>query len=98
PVTVRHRLRITTVLAADAKLEVRTHFPSSRHAELHQISDAFLVDRGEWIVLENPALHVSRQEGADIVAREAVSGLREIVGAEAEELGFLGDLISHNAG
>ena len=45
-----------------------------------------------------PCLEIRRQEVVDVVARDAERGLRQVVGAEAEELGFFGDLIGGEGG
>ena len=46
-----------------------------------QATDAFLVDDLEGVLVQDTCLEVSRQERADIVAREAKGHLREIIGA-----------------
>ena len=53
----------------------------------------FDVDRRERILLEDLLVLVDPQELADVVAREAERHLRQVVGAEREELRFLRDLI-----
>ena len=60
--------------------------------DLHQLADAVAIDADEGIVIEQALLQVIAEEAAGIVARQAEAGLRQIVGAEAEELGRLGDL------
>ena len=44
-------------------------------------------------MLQNPLGQVRLDEVARVVAAEAERGLRQVVGAEAEELGVLGDLV-----
>ena len=63
------------------------------HADLHQRADAVVVDRLERIVRHDVVLAVVVDEAAVVVAAHAERGLRQVVGAEAEELGLLGDLI-----
>ena len=64
---------------------------------LHQLADAFLIQHGKRILLEDSLLQVLGQELVDVVAREAEGRLRQVVGAEAEELGLLGDLSATRA-
>src|SRR6185312_5297985 len=71
-VAIRHGLGIAAVFTADAELKIRTDLASSGHAQLNQIADAFLVNSGKWIILENAAVDIGRQEGADIITRKAV--------------------------
>jgi hypothetical protein len=58
------------------------------------------VERLERVVLEDGRLalvHIFRQEAAGIVAGEAHRRLRQVVGAEREELRHLGNLIRKQA-
>src|SRR6185437_10141071 len=95
-VAIRDGLGIAAVFTADAELKIRTDLASSGHAQLNQIAHAFLVDGGKRIILENAAINIGRQEGADIITRKAVGCLREVVGTEAEELSLFGNLIGDN--
>jgi hypothetical protein len=45
-----------------------------------------------------PLLEVVGQELAGVVAREAHRHLRQVVGAEGEELGLLADAVGHQRG
>jgi hypothetical protein len=51
-------------------------------------ADAFGIDRRKRILVENLLVLIHAQELADVVAREAERHLREVVGAEREELRF----------
>src|ERR1019366_5224851 len=66
--------------------------------DLHQLADAFLVEDGEGIVGKDLAILVVLLELRIVVAREAHTGLGQIVGSEAEELGFLGDVAGGERG
>src|SRR5262249_25951448 len=77
--------RIAAVLAADADLELGARLASVLHGEGDQLADAFLVDRLERIERQDPALEVVGKELPDVVARESVGHLREVVGSEREE-------------
>src|SRR5207253_4918983 len=90
--------RIAAMLAADADLEVRPRLASALHADLDELADAVAIDRDEGIDLQNALGDVGRQEARGIVTADAVSGLRQIVGAEGEEFGGLCDLAGHQAG
>src|SRR5439155_19674677 len=84
---------IAAMLAADAELDVGTRAPSLLHCDLHELADAFLVNGSKRIFLEDLQLLIGREEGAGIIAAHAEPGLGQVVGAEAKELGSLGDLI-----
>ena len=58
-----------------------------------QLADAVDVDRLERVDRQDLLLQVRRHEPLDVVAAEAERHLRQVVGAEAEELGLLGDLV-----
>ena len=97
PVAERDRLRLAAVLAADAELEVLARAAAALDRDLHQVADAVLVDRLERVALEDAGLEVVREEAAGVVAGEAERGLRQVVRAEGEEVGVLGDLVGADA-
>src|SRR5579871_2883499 len=80
------------MLAANAKLQLLARAPAALRRDLHELADALAIDRNERVVIDEALLQISVEEAAGIVARETEAGLRQIVGAEAEELGALGDL------
>src|SRR5215467_10847398 len=82
------------MLAADADFEIVAGFATFLDSHLHQLADAFLVEDGEWVVGEDLLVLVVLLELRVVVARKTHGGLREIIGAEAEEFGFLGDAVS----
>src|ERR1035437_7779165 len=86
-------LWIAAMLATDANLEVGSGVASLGRRHLHQQAGASLVKGGEGILFEDSGLDICRKEVVDVVTRDAIGGLRQIVGAEAEELGFFGDLL-----
>src|SRR6185437_830212 len=90
-----NRGRIAAVLAADADLEIGSSLAAVGGGQLHQLSDAGLVEAGERILLEHALAQIHRQDLADVIAGEAEGGLGQIVGSEAEELGLGGDLAGH---
>ncbi len=70
-----------------------------RDGLLHQRADAAPVEHLERIVLEDPLLEIDGDErGLGVVAAVAVGRLREVVGAEREELGVSGQLVGDDAG
>ena len=81
------------MLAADAQLDVGLALRPFVDGDLHQLTDAGLIDRGKRVLLHDLELGVVRQERTRVVARHAEAGLRQVVRAEAEELGRLRDLV-----
>ena len=67
-------------------------------AHPHQLADAGRVDRLERRAVDDLALEVGGEElRLDVVAREAERRLREVVRAEREEVGVVGDLVGQEA-
>src|ERR1019366_361755 len=89
---------IAAMLAANADLETRAGLASARNADLHQLADAVAIDRDERIDLQDSLGDIGAEESGGVVAADAVSRLRQIVGAEREELRRLGDVAGHQAG
>jgi hypothetical protein len=56
------------------------------------------VDADERVALVNAFLDVAGEEAGGVVAADAERGLGEIVGAEAEELGFVRDVAGAQGG
>ena len=87
-----HAVGVAAVLAADADLQVRLGGPALLDGDAHQPADAVAVDRLERADPEDAELEVAREERRlDVVAAEALAHLREVVRAEGEEVGGLGD-------
>ena len=63
----------------------------------HEHADAFRVERRERVLLDEAGLLVGADEARGVVARDAEGGLRQVVGAEGEEVGALGDLLRRAA-
>ena len=59
------------------------------------MSDAVLIQRRERILLQDALVDICREDLVHVIARKAESGLRQIVGAEREELRFLRNLVRH---
>src|SRR4051794_1949716 len=92
------RLRVAAVLAADAQLELRLRLAAGPGGEPDEPADAGLVDRLERAPVHDLALYVLVEEAAlHVVAREAERRLREVVGAEREEVGHPGYAVGHEA-
>ena len=93
------RLRVAAVLAADAELEVGPGAPALLDGDLHQPADAVDVDGLERRDREDALVEVGGEErGLDVVPGEAPRGLGQVVGAEGEELGGLGDPVRGQRG
>src|SRR5262249_47660947 len=89
---------VAAVLAADADLDVVPAGPAALDPNFHQLADALEVDRLERVARHNVVFDVIADEAAVIVPAHAQAGLGQVVGAEAEELGFAGDLLGGGAG
>ena len=76
------------MLAADAELELGLRRPPFLDGDLHQRADAITIERDERVLRQDAALDILRQELAGVVARRPNSGLGQVVGAEAEEVGI----------
>ena len=74
------------MLAADADFQILVCAAAALGAEADQLADALLIDRLERIFRQNLLVDVLGKERAGIVARVAERHLRQIVGAEGEEL------------
>src|SRR5207237_5080878 len=92
------RGRVTAMLAADAELDVGPGLAAALGGDPDHLADPGGVERHEWVVLENPELLVGAAEARGIVARNAVDRLRQVVGAEAEKRGALGNLAREQGG
>ena len=90
--------RVAAMLAADAQLDVGAGLAAAFGSHLDQLANAVLIQSGEGIVLIDLVLIVGIQELAGVVTAEAEGHLGQVVGAEAEELGFLGDLVGQQSG
>src|SRR5690606_15493898 len=58
-----------------------------------EFANAVAINARERILADDVQIVVGGQEAANVVTAHAERGLGEVVGAEAEELGLLGDLI-----
>ena len=67
-------------------------------AEAHELAGALLIEALERIVGENALGYVFGKELACVVAAVAKGKLGQIVGAKAEKLGLLGDLVGEEGG
>ena len=73
--------------------------PAALDRHPHQLADAFPVERRKRVVREHAVLEVAREELAlGVVAREPERSLRQVVGAEGEEVGVTGDLVGSDTG
>src|SRR5215469_8389970 len=92
------RRRLAAMLAADADFQVWPSLAAAFGGDLHQLAHAFLIERVERILLDDPFREIRRQNLVHVVAREAPGGLGQVVGAEGEELRFFGDLVRNQRG
>src|SRR5262249_23393786 len=84
---------IASMLAADAELDVGTCLLPLCNGYFHQLANARLIHRGKWVFLDDFEFLIRSEERARVIAAHAKRGLREVVRAEAEELGGLRDFI-----
>ena len=84
---------VAALLAADAQLDVGTGLAAEIRSHLHQAANAHLIELGEGIGLVDLVVVVAGQELAGVVTAEAEGHLGQVVGAEGEELGLLGNLV-----
>src|SRR5690606_1241280 len=88
-----HRVWLSAVLTADAQLDVLARLTALLDRNAHEGTHTALVDRRERVLLDDLFLLVGREERARVVTRHAERRLREVVGAETEELGRLRNLV-----
>src|SRR4051812_38486201 len=93
------RLRVATVLAADADLQPGAGLAAFLGGDLHQPADPLAVEGLEGAHAEDAEVDVTAEERSlDVVAGEAPAHLGEVVGAEGEELRRLRDLSRGESG
>ena len=86
------------MLAAHAKVHAGVGGATLLDGHAHQLEHR-RIDGLEGVLLQDLLVQVQRDElGLGVVAGEAKGRLREVVGAKAEEVGVLGDLVGDHAG
>src|SRR5688572_30318249 len=84
----RDRVRIAAVLTADADLQAGPRCASLFDSGAHELADARHIESLERVRGEDPTLDVVEEEAAlGVVAAVPECHLRQVVGAEAEEIG-----------
>ena len=86
------------MLAADAQLDVAACRQAAFHCELYQLANAIDIQADEGIAAVDAFLDIGSEEASGVVTAYAQRGLRQVVGAEAEEARLLGDLARHQRG
>ncbi len=86
------------MLAADAHLHARTLGSAPLDGQAHEIAHAVDIDRDERVLLEDALVQIGLQEAAGVVSADAEGGLGQVVGAEREELGALGQIAGPDGG
>src|ERR1700733_4131407 len=87
-----HRRGLSAVFAADSHFQIRTRLAPAFGRHFHELADTILIENGKWIMLDDSIFKIRRENLVDVVAREAPSSLREIVGTKGEEFRLVGDL------
>jgi hypothetical protein len=86
------------MLAADAELEGRPGLAPALGGDAHQFAHPRHIQADERVLLEDAGALIGHEEAAGVVTADAVGRLRQVVGAEAEELGMLGDVVGAQGG
>ena len=86
-----HARGVAAVLAADAQTQIVAGLAAIMGSHLDQLADADLIQMLERIALVDLVLVVCAQELGSVITAEAKGHLGQVVGAEAEEVSFLGD-------
>src|SRR6185503_21078551 len=89
-----HGGRLASVLTADPDFQVGPSSSPSLGSHPNQFSYAFLIEDLERIVFQDSVLDIERQEFGRVVSGYPKRCLGQVVGAEREELGYFGDLVS----
>ena len=92
------RFRIAPVLAADAAFQFPFYRPAAVHRLFDQLADTCDVHALERVFLQQVFLQVFGHETADIIPAVAQGHLGQIIGAETEEVGVHGNVVSGNGG
>src|SRR5258708_17132471 len=79
------------MLSANDDMEMWTRLTYTLNGDVDQLSDAFTIESGERVLFQYAAIEIDGQELTHVVAGETERSLREIVGAEGEELGLCGN-------
>mmetsp|Transcript_14005 Transcript_14005/g.25017 ORF Transcript_14005/g.25017 Transcript_14005/m.25017 type:complete len:307 (-) Transcript_14005:2031-2951(-) len=88
---------VTTMLATNPKLDLGTDRATLSTGNLYQLTNSFLVDALERVILINTFLHIFTKKLASIITRETTTHLGEIVGSKGEELGLSSDGIGNDS-
>src|SRR5438552_10253057 len=86
------RGRVAAMLAANPELKTRPRGASALRGDADELADPLDVEGHKRVVLEDPEPLIGADKARRIVARQAEDGLRQVIGAKAEEFGALGDL------
>ncbi|MPM36798.1 hypothetical protein SDC9_83400 [bioreactor metagenome] len=93
------RLRVAAVLTTDTGLQAGLPAAALLDADPDQLADTVPVDLGERVGRDDVVVDVGVEERAlGVVTRQADPGLGEVVGAEAEVVGVVGDLVGDQSG
>ena len=81
------------MFAADAAFEAALCRAPLCDGHLNELADPRGVERLEWVAREQLRLQIIGQKRVHVVATEAERHLRQVVCAEAEEVGVLGNFV-----
>src|ERR1700692_619281 len=89
---------IAAMFAANAQLEICARLSSTFRRNANKFSHAVAIDGNERIACNQTFREIFGEECARVVAADTECCLRQIVGAEGEELRALGDFTSAQGG
>ena len=89
---------VAAMFSADTDFEFGVGFSSQFDADFDQFTGSASVEGLEGIGFEDTLADVIFEEFSGVVAGEAHAHVGEVVGAEGEEFGFLGDFIGGDGG
>ncbi|MPL94795.1 hypothetical protein SDC9_40953 [bioreactor metagenome] len=86
------RFGVAAMLAADRNRHVGARALAPRGTDQQQLPHPLDVEDVERILGKDPLVDIGRHEAPGIVARQAIGHLRQVIGAEGQEMRVLGDL------
>src|SRR6516164_7085143 len=92
-----YAFRFTPVFTTDPELDVRSGLAAQIAGQLHQLSNARLINGCERVALYDFQFLVVRQETSGIIPAHSKSRLGQVVCAKAEELSVLRNLVCHQS-
>src|SRR5882762_964050 len=99
--TELHAVGVAAVLAANPDLQLVAGLAALFDTPAHKHANTLAVEGPEWVCAENSGflfVYIVREEAASVVTGESHGGLRQVIGAEGEELRDFSDLPGQQSG